>query len=170
MSPRVPSAPAGLDNLPLRDQLRVDRLPLRLLQMMAGLTGFGVSLALLLESGLGGAPWDVLHAALAQHVGVTVGTVSIALSFVLLLLWVPLRERVGIGTVANSIWVGLSLDLGMWVLPEARTLPAALVMMALAVVINAVSAAVYIGAQLGAGPRACALADRHGIDGHGRLR
>lgn len=146
-------APARLNNLSLRDQFGVDRLPLRLLQMMAGLTGFGFSLALLLESGLGGAPWDVLHAAIAGRLGLTVGTVSIAVSFVLLLVWVPLRERIGIGTVANSIWVGVSIDLGMLVLPEARTVPIALVMMVAGVLLNGISGAVYIGAQLGAGPR-----------------
>lgn len=146
-------APARLRNLTLRDQLGVDRLGLRLLQMMAGLTGFGVSLAMLLESGLGGAPWDVLHAALADRLGLTVGTVSIAVSFVLLVLWVPLREQIGIGTVANSIWVGVSIDLGMLVLPEARSLAIAVSMMAAGVVLNGISGAVYIGAQLGAGPR-----------------
>src|SRR5699024_12390095 len=72
--------PARLDNLSLRDQLRVDRLPLRLLQMMVGLSGFGVSLAMLLRSGLGGAPWDVLHAALAERLVLTVGAVSTSLS------------------------------------------------------------------------------------------
>ena len=97
---------AQLHNLGLREQVRMDRLPLRLLQMMVGLTGFGFSLALLLESGLGGAPWDVFHAAIADRLGLTVGTVSISVSFVLLLLWIPLRERIGIGTVANAIWVG----------------------------------------------------------------
>lgn len=147
------SAPARLNNLSLRDQLGADRLALRLLQMMAGLTGFGFSLALLLESGLGGAPWDVLHAAIADHIGLTVGTVSIAVSFVLLLVWVPLRERVGIGTVANAIWVGVSVDLGMLLLPEARTVPIALAMMASGVLLNGISGAAYIGAQLGAGPR-----------------
>lgn len=146
-------APARLQNLTLRDQLGVDRLGLRLLQMMAGLTGFGVSLAMLLESGLGGAPWDVLHAALADRLGLSVGTVSIAVSFVLLVLWVPLREQIGIGTVANSIWVGVSIDLGMLVLPEARSLALAVLMMAAGVVLNGISGAVYIGAQLGAGPR-----------------
>lgn len=146
-------APARLNNLSLRDQFGADRLPLRLLQMMAGLTGFGFSLALLLESGLGGAPWDVLHAAIAGRLGLTVGTVSIAVSFVLLLVWVPLRERIGIGTVANSVWVGVSIDLGMLVLPEAPTVPIALVMMVAGVVLNGISGAVYIGAQLGAGPR-----------------
>ncbi|NMA75827.1 MAG: hypothetical protein GX960_00960 [Actinomycetales bacterium] len=147
------AVPARLDNLALRDQLGVDRLPLRLLQMMAGLTGFGVSLAMLLQSGLGGAPWDVLHAAIADRLGLTVGTVSIAVSFVLLLLWAPLREQVGIGTVANSIWVGVSIDLGMLVLPEARTLLLALLMMIAGVALNGVSGAIYIGAQLSAGPR-----------------
>ncbi|ATG55147.1 hypothetical protein CFK41_10550 [Brachybacterium ginsengisoli] len=142
-----------LDNLSLRDQLRVDRLPLRLLQMMVGLTGFGFSLALLLESGLGGAPWDVLHAALADSLGLTVGTLSISVSFVLLLAWIPLRERIGIGTVANSLWVGVSIDLGMLVLPAAGGIPAAVAMMLGGVVLNGVSGAVYLGAQLGAGPR-----------------
>lgn len=149
----APRPRARLHNLELREQLRIDRLPLRLLQMMAGLTGFGVSLALLLESGLGGAPWDVFHAAIADRVGVTVGSVSITVSFLVLLLWLPLRERIGIGTVANSIWVGASIDLGMLVLPEAPSLPWAVVMMVLGVVLNGVGGAVYIGAHLSAGPR-----------------
>lgn len=142
-----------LDNLSLRDQLGVDRLPRRLVQMMVGLTGFGLSLAMLLRSGLGGAPWDVLHAALAERIGATVGTMSITVSFVLLLMWIPLRERLGIGTVSNAIWVGVSIDLGMWLLPEAGSLPAALALMLLGVLINGISGAVYIGAQLGAGAR-----------------
>ncbi|GAA1488308.1 YczE/YyaS/YitT family protein [Brachybacterium sacelli] len=142
-----------LANLSLRAQLRVDRLPLRLAQMMVGLTGFGLSLAMLLRSGLGGAPWDVLHAALADRAGLSVGTLSITVSFVVLLAWIPLREQPGIGTFANAVWVGLSMDLGMALLPPAPgPLPAAVLMVA-GVVINGVSAAVYIGAQLGPGPR-----------------
>lgn len=142
-----------LDNLSLRDQLGVDRLGRRLAQMMIGLTGFGLSLAMLLRSGLGGAPWDVFHAALAERLGATVGAMSIAVSFVLLLLWIPLRERLGIGTVANAIWVGVSIDLGMLVLPQASSLPVAIALMLLGVVVNGISGAVYIGAQLGAGAR-----------------
>lgn len=146
-------AAAPLDNLSLREQLHVDRRLLRLLQMMVGLSGFGFSLALLLESGLGGAPWDVLHTALADHLGLTVGTLSVTVSFVVLLLFLPLRERIGIGTISNAIWVGVSIDLGMLVLPEARGIPLAIVMMLLGVILNGISGAVYIGAQLGAGPR-----------------
>lgn len=147
-----PSSPL-LANLSLRAQLRVDRLPLRLLQMVIGLTGFGLSLAMLLRSGLGGAPWDVLHAALAERAGLSVGTLSIAVSFVVLLAWFPLREQPGIGTFANAVWVGASLDLGMVLLPPATSLPPAAALMAAGVVINGVSAAVYIGAQLGPGAR-----------------
>lgn len=152
-SPGSPRRHARLDNLSLRDQLAADRLPRRLAQMMVGLTGFGLSLAMLLRSGLGGAPWDVLHAALAERLGATVGTMSITVSFVLLLVWIPLRERLGIGTLSNAIWVGVSIDIGMWLLPEARSLPAALALMLLGVLVNGISAAVYIGAQLGAGAR-----------------
>lgn len=153
MSRRPRRAPARLDNVSLRDQLRLDRLPRRLMQMMVGLTGFGLSLALLLEAGLGGAPWDVLHAALAHHLGATVGLMSIAVSFVLLLAWIPLRERVGIGTIANAIWVGLSIDAGLALLPSFDSLPLQIVLMLLAVVLNGISGAVYIGGQLGAGAR-----------------
>lgn len=145
--------PPPLANLSLREQLRVDRLPLRLLQMMVGLTGFGFSLAMLLRSGLGGAPWDVFHAALADRADLSVGTLSIAVSFVLLLLWIPLREQVGIGTIANGIWVGISIDLGMLIIPPVSALPLAIALLVLGVVFNGVSAAVYIGAQLGPGPR-----------------
>ncbi|WP_193106240.1 YitT family protein [Brachybacterium sp. FME24] len=145
--------PRSLSNLSLRDQLRVDRLPLRLIQMMVGLTGFGLSLAMLLRSGLGGAPWDVLHAAIADRAGLSVGTVSIAVSFVLLLAWIPLREQPGIGTIANAIWVGTSLDVGMMLLPPVQSLPLAAVLMVMGVLLNGLSAAVYIGAQLGPGPR-----------------
>lgn len=142
-----------LHNLGLRDQVGVDRLPLRLAHMMVGLTGFGLSLALLLRSGLGGAPWDVLHAALAERLGATVGLLSITVSFVVLLGFIPLRQRVGIGTIANAIWVGVSIDLGMALFPEAPNLPSAIVMLAAGVLINGVTAAMYIGAQLGPGAR-----------------
>lgn len=149
----VPAPASELSNLSFRDQLRDDRLPLRLLQMMVGLSGFGFSLAMLLRSGLGGAPWDVLHAALADRAGLSVGTLSIAVSFVVLLLWIPLREQVGIGTIANAVWVGVSIDLGMLVLPAAPNLTAGILLAVTGVVINGVSAAVYIGAQLGPGAR-----------------
>lgn len=145
--------PPRLANLGLREQWGADRLPLRLLQVLVGLSGFGFSLAMLLRSGLGGAPWDVLHTAIGDRLGLTVGTVSICVSVVVLAAFRPLRERIGIGTLANAIWVGVSMDLGMLVLPAAGPLPLAASMMLAGVLLNGISAAVYIGAQLGSGPR-----------------
>ena len=142
-----------LENLSLRDQLRVDHLPSRLLLLMVGLTGFGLSLAVLLRSGLGGAPWDVLHAALAERIGSTVGILSITVSFVVLLAFIPLRQRVGIGTVLNALWVGVSIDIGMALIPAAPNLAVASAMMAIGVIVNGITAAMYIGAQLGPGAR-----------------
>nr|WP_276548786.1 hypothetical protein [Brachybacterium muris] len=128
-------------------------MPSRLLLLMVGLTGFGLSLAVLLRSGLGGAPWDVLHAALAERIGSTVGILSITVSFVVLLAFIPLRQRVGIGTVLNALWVGVSIDIGMALIPAAPNLAVASAMMAIGVIVNGITAAMYIGAQLGPGAR-----------------
>ena len=123
----------GLRNVSLRDQWRLDRRARRLVQMMVGLSGFGASLALLIRSGLGAAPWDVLHAGLGLHVGLSVGTMSVLISFVVLIAWIPLRLQVGIGTIANALWVGTTMDLTLSVLPEADTLVAGLLMSVAAV-------------------------------------
>ncbi len=131
----------------------MDRLPLRLLALVVGLTGFGVSVAALIRAGLGVAPWDVLHVALAARTGLTVGTVGILGSLVVLLLWWPLRQLPGIGTLANAFWVGLSCDLALAVIPPITDLPWQVVVMVAAVVLNGVAGSLYIGAQLGAGPR-----------------
>lgn len=153
MSRTVISMPSSLENLSLRAQLRLDRLPLRGAALMAGLTGYGVSLALLIRSTLGADPWDVLHVALADRLGVSVGTVIIAVSFLVLLAWIPLRQHPGIGTLANALWVGVAADITLRLVPEAAGLGAAVAMMLGAIVLNGVSDAVYIGAQLGPGPR-----------------
>ncbi|WP_341855132.1 hypothetical protein [Brachybacterium sp. GPGPB12] len=137
-----------LDNLSLRDQLGVDRLGRRLAQMMIGLTGFGLSLAMLAALGagrraLGRLPRGARRAARRDRGGDEhCGELRVAL-----LLWIPARERLGIGTVANAIWVGVSIDLGMLVLPQASSLPVAIALIALGVVVNGISGAVYIGAR-----------------------
>lgn len=147
--------PAPLENLSLRAQLRIDRLPLRLVALMVGLTLFGTSIALLVRAGLGAAPWDVLHVALAGRTGISVGVVLIVMSVLVLLLWVPLRQHPGIGTLANAVWVGIAADASLAVIPPARGhgLGVALAMMIGGVLLNALASALYIGAQLGPGPR-----------------
>lgn len=149
----------ALENLSLREQLGIDRLPLRLVLLMTGLTGFGVSIAMLIRGGLGVAPWDVFHVALAARTPFTVGTVLIAISFVVLLLWIPLRQHPGIGTLLNAVWVGVAADLALAVLPSAEEispshgLAVGISLMLGAILVNAISSAIYIGAQLGPGPR-----------------
>jgi uncharacterized membrane protein YczE len=129
------------------------RLPRRLVQLLVGLALYGVSLAMLLRAGLGLAPWDVLHQGLAERLDATVGQMVIAVSFVVLLAWIPLRERPGFGTVANALLVGAFVDLTMLVLPDAGTGPVAVLMLVTGVLLNGLATALYIGAALGSGPR-----------------
>jgi uncharacterized membrane protein YczE len=125
----------------------------RLLQLFIGLALYGVSLAFLLRAGLGLAPWDVLHQGLAELLGATVGQLVIAVSFVVLLLWIPLRERPGFGTIANALLVGVFVDLTLAVLDDAGPWPARVALLLGGILLNGLATALYIGASLGAGPR-----------------
>ena len=129
------------------------RLTRRLAQLFVGLALYGVSLAMLLRAGLGLAPWDVLHQGLAGLLGTTVGQMVIAVSFVVLLLWIPLRERPGFGTIANAVLVGVFVDLTLLVLDDAEAWGWRVALLLLGVLLNGVATALYIGASLGAGPR-----------------
>jgi uncharacterized membrane protein YczE len=125
----------------------------RLVQLFAGLALYGVSLAFLLRAGLGLAPWDVLHQGLAGLLGATVGQMVIAVSFVVLLLWIPLRERPGFGTIANALLVGVFVDLTLIVLDDAGPWPARVGLLLAGILLNGLATALYIGASLGSGPR-----------------
>ncbi|MDD9207641.1 hypothetical protein PU560_14380 [Georgenia sp. 10Sc9-8] len=143
----------GLQYLTPAAQLRADRLPRRLVQLFVGLSLFGASLAMMVRGALGLAPWDVLHLGVAQQVDLSLGTVVVLTSLVLLLLWIPLREMPGLGTIANAVWVGVALDLTLPVLPDTENLPVRIALMVGGVVLNGLAGALYIGAQLGPGPR-----------------
>ncbi len=134
-------------------RLRGRRLPRRLAQLYAGLVLFGVSMALLVRSRLGNMPWDVLHQGLVRQVGGTIGQWSIAVGALVLLLWIPLRERPGLGTLSNVVLVGASVDATLAVLPVAGPVPARVAFMAAGIVLNAIATALYVGAHLGPGPR-----------------
>jgi uncharacterized membrane protein YczE len=129
------------------------RLPRRLAQLYAGLALYGLSLALVVEAGLGVAPWDVLHQGLARSTGLSIGTWVVLMSLVVLLLWVPLRQRPGLGTLSNAVLVGVSLDVALTLLPRLEGLALQLLALAAGVALNAVATAAYIGARLGPGPR-----------------
>jgi uncharacterized membrane protein YczE len=146
--PRPATRPPG----PL-GQLRAGRLAWRLSQLYAGLVLYGVTLACLIRAHLGNAPWDVLHQGIAGHLGVSIGAVNIAVSLVVLLAWIPLREMPGLGTISNAFVIGLATNLGLALLHEPHALAGRIALMAAGVAGNAAATAMYIGARLGPGPR-----------------
>lgn len=135
------------------EQLSAGRLGRRVSQLLVGLAVYGVSMALMIRSGLGLMPWDVLHYGIALHVPLTIGQVVIVMSFVVLLLWIPLRQPPGLGTVLNAIVIGLAADAALTVLTAPDSLAVRAAYMVGAVLLNGLATAAYIGAQLGPGPR-----------------
>src|SRR3954470_11228456 len=128
-------------------------LPRRLLQLYAGLTLYGVSSALLVEAGLGLEPWNVLHQGLAELTGLTIGVVSIVVGAAVLLLWIPLRQRPGLGTVSNVFVVGLAMDGTLDLVPDVRSLAVRIPLLLAGVLLNGAATGLYISARFGAGPR-----------------
>lgn len=129
------------------------RWPRRLLQLYAGLALYGLSIALLARSGLGLMPWSVLDQGISRSTGISLGASSIAVGVVVLLAWVPLRQRPGLGTVSNVLVIGVSLDASLAVLPETSAWPLRALLVVAGVALNAVATAAYIGVRLGPGPR-----------------
>jgi uncharacterized membrane protein YczE len=125
----------------------------RLIQLYAGLVLFGVSAAMLLMAGLGVDPWDVFHQGLSRRLGLGVGTWAIIVGAFVMMLWVPLRQRPGFGTLSNVIVVGLVIDLVLALIPSVHGLVARVAVMASGVVLNGIATGAYIGAGLGPGPR-----------------
>ena len=121
--------------------------------LLIGLCGYGVSMGMMVRAGLGLDPWDVFHQGLAKHTGLTIGGATALVGVVVLLGWIPLRTRPGVGTVANVIVISVTVDAALLVLPQPATLPVRTAMMVGAVVLNAVSTVMYIGAGMGPGPR-----------------
>jgi uncharacterized membrane protein YczE len=139
--------PSGLPSL------RGRRLTRRLVQLYAGLALYGASMALLVRSTLGVTPWDVLHQGLARHLGWSLGTAAIVAGAVVLLAWIPLRQRPGLGTVSNVVVIGLAVDATLAALPVPSALVARVGLVVAGVLLNAVATAAYIGVHLGPGPR-----------------
>lgn len=125
----------------------------RLTQLYAGLTLYGVSMALMVRSGLGLDPWDVFHQGLARQTGLTIGTVTIAVGALVLLLWIPLRQRPGIGTVSNVVVIGLVVDATLALVPDGGALPVRIGLLVVGIVANGAATGLYLGAALGPGPR-----------------
>lgn len=125
----------------------------RSIQLVVGLLLYGITLAFLVRSGLGLDPWDVFHEGVARQVPLTFGQVVIVTGAVVLVLWIPLRQRPGVGTVLNVILVGLAADATLFLLDEPASLGWRIALLLAGIVGNGFAGALYVGANLGAGPR-----------------
>ncbi|MFJ4438841.1 YitT family protein [Streptomyces sp. NPDC088923] len=128
-------------------------LPRRLVHLYAGLLLFGFSDGLLVLAGLGVEPWNLFHQGISRHTGLSIGTVAIIVGALVLLLWWPLRQRPGLGTVSNVFLVGLSMDGTLAVLPSAHSWPARVGLLLAGVLLNGAATGLYISARFGPGPR-----------------
>jgi len=147
------AAPAGLTDLGPIAQVRAGRLARRLPQLYVGLVLYGVSLAMMVRGDLGLAPWDVLHSGLAAHLPLTLGQAVVVMSFVVLLAWIPLREVPGLGTISNALVIGFSADATLAVLDRPSAIVLRVLLMVGGILLCGLATALYIGAQLGRGPR-----------------
>ncbi|WP_206796133.1 YitT family protein [Amycolatopsis sp. MtRt-6] len=134
--------------------VRITRDPVRRsVQLLTGLALYGASVAMLTRAHLGLEPWGVLAEGVMKHTGLTFGTVTGVISVAVLLLWIPLRQRPGIGTVANVVVISVTVDVVRAVLPDQHDLAWQLVLLVGGVALNGFATATYVGARLGPGAR-----------------
>lgn len=125
----------------------------RLVQLYIGLVLYGVSTAMFVRADLGADPWNVFHLGVAKIFSLNIGLVMILVGALVLLLWIPLRQRPGLGTVSNVIVLGLAADAALALMPPLESLAARSLLLLSAVVVNALATGLYIGAGFGSGPR-----------------
>jgi uncharacterized membrane protein YczE len=150
---KTSTPPSGLANLGPVDQLKAGRLPERLLRLLAGLWLYGLAIALMIEGALGASPWDVFHLGVSLHAPLSLGVVMVLAAFVVLLAWIPLRQMPGLGTVANTLLLGPFADLSLALIDAPQGLAMQCAYVLGGVVACAFATALYVGAQLGPGPR-----------------
>lgn len=139
------STPAPLAHITPLQQLKAGKLAIRLPQLFIGLIGFGFSCALIIESGLGAMSWDVLTLGLVEKTGLSYGALTVITSFVVLLLWIPLKEMPGLGTIANAVLVGISADIALRFIPAPSNLAMQWAYVILAILAFSFFDALYIG-------------------------
>lgn len=125
----------------------------RLLQLVVGLYLYGLGIALIVRGELGVAPWDVLTQGIAKQTGLGFGLITIITSGIVLLLWIPIRQKPGFGTLMNALLVGPFADLSLWMIPTGLDLWLRIVMLFGGILVLAVATGLYIGAHFGPGPR-----------------
>jgi uncharacterized membrane protein YczE len=125
----------------------------RLSQLFAGLWLYGASMAMQIRATLGLDPWDVLHEGLTRRTGLSFGAIVAITGVLVLLAWIPLKQKPGIGTIANVVVIAVAVDVTLWMMPAPQGLLPRILLLVLGIVLNAVAFAAYVGSRLGPGPR-----------------
>lgn len=162
---RSNTATASVQIRPSREHHLSRELTRRLVQLYVGLALYGVSSAVLVRAGLGLEPWGVLHQGLAERTGLTIGVVSIVVGAAVLLLWIPIRQRPGLGTVSNVVVIGVAMDGTLALVPGVHGLAAQIPLMLLGIVLNGAATGLYIAARFGPGPRDGLMTGLHRVTG-----
>ena len=154
------------------EQLQAGKLLRRGLQVVFGLVVYGMSEAMLIRGNLGQTPWDALHLGVARHLALSIGCVIVATSFLVLLFWIPFGEKPGVGTLGNAVVIGSVADVTLRALPHIENLVYRSLLSTGGVLLCAFGSALYIGAQLGMGPRDGLMTGLHRVTGFslGRIR
>lgn len=125
----------------------------RLVQLLGGLSLYGISMAMLIRANLGLDPWDVLHQGLAPRIGLSFGQTVNLVGLAVLVLWWPLRQKPGLGTVLNILVIGTVTDIALALIPELEAYAPRIALLGFGILLNGIAGAAYIGAGLGPGPR-----------------
>jgi uncharacterized membrane protein YczE len=137
----------------------------RFVQLFVGLFLYGIGIALIVRGELGVAPWDVLTQGIAKQTGLGFGLITIITSGIVLLLWIPIRQRLGFGTVMNALLVGPAADVGLWLIPPGLDLWVRILLLPAGIVVLAIATGLYIGAHFGPGPRDGLMTGLHRVTG-----
>lgn len=138
----------GLEPLEFRD-----RLGRRLIRCVLGLALFAIGISLQMNANIGAPPWDVFHQGVAEQTGISIGKIIVITGLALLLLWIPLKQKLGLGTVINALEIGLIADIALEIIPEPKNILIRVLMAAFGIVVVAIGSGLYIGSALGPGPR-----------------
>jgi uncharacterized membrane protein YczE len=125
----------------------------RVIQLLVGLFAYGIAISLMVQAGIGVAPWDVLTQGISHQTGLDFGLLTNVIGGAVLLCWIPIRQRPGLGTLANVLLIGPSAQLGLWIVPQQRLLVFQLLYYVAGLLLLAVATGLYIGARMGPGPR-----------------
>ncbi|MDA3016665.1 MAG: hypothetical protein O2841_01350 [Actinomycetota bacterium] len=138
----------GLEQLDFRD-----RLGRRLVRCLIGLAIFAIGISLQMNANIGAPPWDVFHQGVAKQTDISIGKIIVITGFMLLLLWIPLRQKPGLGTILNALEIGLVADVALVIIPEPNNIFIRIAMVIVGIITVAIGTGLYIGSALGPGPR-----------------